>query len=245
MSFEASGSRNAARSALPGGWLAQLAPFAILMGTAMYLRLRWDEIPSRFAVHWGINGRPNGWSERTPAGVYEPLILGAAVILLVSASSYGVRRLARPGSAPATGSLTRDFKQRTGIFLLILEVLLAVIFSLVGLLPLTGNPGVPPVLIATGAMLLALISAAAWLAKNRTEYARSAAAPVGVASLGGSPDRYWKLGTFYCNPDDTAVFVEKRSGLGYTLNFAHPSAWIIVALTLLLPLGLLFALHRR
>jgi uncharacterized membrane protein len=50
---------------LPGGWLLQLGPFAILAGTAIYLQLHWDQIPDRFPVHWGIDGRPNGWSVRT------------------------------------------------------------------------------------------------------------------------------------------------------------------------------------
>jgi uncharacterized membrane protein len=43
---------------------------------------------------------------------------------------------------------------------------------------------------------------------------------------------------FYFNPDDSALFVEKRIGIGYTINFAHASAWIIMALTLAVPLGL-------
>ena len=52
---------------LPGGWIAQLGPFAILLAAAVYLYLHWDAIPARFPVHWGINGQPNGWSVRTPS----------------------------------------------------------------------------------------------------------------------------------------------------------------------------------
>jgi uncharacterized membrane protein len=43
-----------------------------------------------------------------------------------------------------------------------------------------------------------------------------------------TPDRYWRLGMFYVNPDDPAIFVEKRFGIGYTLNFAHLASWLIV-----------------
>jgi uncharacterized membrane protein len=42
-------------------------------------------------------------------------------------------------------------------------------------------------------------------------------------------DRYWMLGLFYFNRADPAVFVEKRFGLGYTMNFASPASWIIVS----------------
>ena len=51
-----------------------------------------------------------------------------------------------------------------------------------------------------------------------------------------TPDRYWKLGVFYFNPDDSAVLVEKRFGLGYSLNFARPTSWIILLLVLMAPL---------
>ena len=51
-------------------------------------------------------------------------------------------------------------------------------------------------------------------------------------------DRYWYGGFFYNNPDDPAVFVPKRFGLGWTLNFGHPQAKLVLIGTLLLPLVL-------
>ena len=40
-------------------------------------------------------------------------------------------------------------------------------------------------------------------------------------------DKYWKLGQFYFNPDDPTIFLEKRFGIGWTLNFASIKAWLI------------------
>ncbi|WP_143033216.1 DUF5808 domain-containing protein [Tindallia californiensis] len=37
-------------------------------------------------------------------------------------------------------------------------------------------------------------------------------------------DQYWKWGMFYYNPDDPAIWIEKRFGIGWTLNFANPVA---------------------
>lgn len=43
------------------------------------------------------------------------------------------------------------------------------------------------------------------------------------------PDKY-KWGIFYYNPEDTRVIVPKRTmGLGYTLNFAQPLSWLVIA----------------
>ncbi len=45
-----------------------------------------------------------------------------------------------------------------------------------------------------------------------------------------TPDRCWKAGIFYVNPADPALFVEKRVGIGYTLNFGNPWSWIMLVL---------------
>jgi len=52
-------------------------------------------------------------------------------------------------------------------------------------------------------------------------------------------DRYWYGGLFYNNPDDPAVFVPKRYGLGWTVNFGNPVGKLVLIGTLLFPLVLL------
>ena len=34
----------------------------------------------------------------------------------------------------------------------------------------------------------------------------------------GEDGNYWKLGLFYYNPDDSSIWVEKRFGIGLTVN---------------------------
>ena len=38
---------------------------------------------------------------------------------------------------------------------------------------------------------------------------------------------------FYVNRDDPAWLVEKRFGVGYTVNFANPRSWIALGVLLL------------
>jgi len=40
-------------------------------------------------------------------------------------------------------------------------------------------------------------------------------------------DKYWKAGMFYFNKEDPAMFVEKRFGIGMTVNFANRKAVLI------------------
>ena len=68
----------------------------------------------------------------------------------------------------------------------------------------------------------------------------SAAAVVGMMRLGKDriavsrpgEDSKWKAGGLYWNSDDASIFVEKRAGIGYTLNMAHPVSWLIIILIL-------------
>ncbi|MEG0296525.1 MAG: DUF5808 domain-containing protein [Clostridium sp.] len=45
-------------------------------------------------------------------------------------------------------------------------------------------------------------------------------------------DECWKWGMFYYNPNDPSAMIEKRSGVGYTLNFANK--WAVIGFVVLL-----------
>lgn len=55
----------------------------------------------------------------------------------------------------------------------------------------------------------------------------------------------WKWGIVYYNPNDPSVWVEKRFGIGWTLNFAHKESWFIIMIILAIPVVfLIFAIFR-
>lgn len=41
--------------------------------------------------------------------------------------------------------------------------------------------------------------------------------------------QHWKLVIFYYNPSNPRLFVPKKTGLPFTLNFARPMAWVLSA----------------
>jgi uncharacterized membrane protein len=49
-------------------------------------------------------------------------------------------------------------------------------------------------------------------------------------------DRYWYGGIFYNNPDDPAVFVPRRFGFGWTINFGNPAGRLFMIAILLMAL---------
>lgn len=46
-------------------------------------------------------------------------------------------------------------------------------------------------------------------------------------------DRYWKAGIFYVNRDDASLFLPERFGIGWTLNWARPAAWLLTGVLVL------------
>lgn len=56
-------------------------------------------------------------------------------------------------------------------------------------------------------------------------------------------DDKWILGGFYYNKNDPAWMVEKRTGIGWTVNFANPKSWIAMgALTLFIVINIVLSI---
>lgn len=49
----------------------------------------------------------------------------------------------------------------------------------------------------------------------------------------GESEEMWKWGVFYVNPKDPRIWLPKRVGIGWTLNFGRPAGWFMLLLLLL------------
>jgi uncharacterized membrane protein len=208
-----------------------------LAGTAIWLHLHWGQIPEVFPIHWGANGQPNNWATRSFAGVYGPLLIGAVLCALMGFMAYAMlrwSRLIRVGGAAGEGE--RRFRVVVVSIIVAIEYFLALTFMWTSLLPLshkqTGPPGLGPMLVFALAFAVVTTALLMWVGQGGTRLVGPAGAGTGaVAPVGDrTPDKYWKLGLFYINRHDPALFVEKRFGIGYTLNLGHPGVWVFLAL---------------
>jgi len=221
---------------LPGGWLLQLPPFALLAGTGIWLHTHWEQIPESFPIHWGLNGQPNNWSTRTFTAVYGSLLMGVVLCAFMGFIAYAVLRWSRPVQAAGpAGERERRFRKMIGSILVATQYLLALEFTWIGLMPLSnpqaGPPGIVPFLVIALGFVVVVAVLVMRYGQGGTRLAGATASAAGGAAPVGdrTPDKYWKLGLFYVNRDDPAVFIEKRFGVGYTLNFGHPGIWIALA----------------
>ena len=234
---------------LPGGWRLQAGPFILLGAAGLFLNQRWADIPARFPIHWDLNNQPNGWAFRTPAGVYGPLIEGALVCLMMAGLACALLRWTRPVRISGTGGEAESHFRRTVVLVLIsVEYLIGIMFAGVSLLPLW--PGPPPI---AATIALPLVFAAIVIVVMVRQGQGGSRRAQGASAYGARPvgdrtaDRYWKAGLIYVNPDDPALFIEKRFGVGYTINFGRPASWLILGAIALLPviIGLVIKVATR
>jgi uncharacterized membrane protein len=153
-----------------------------------------------------MDGTPNGWAVRTVKGVYGPLVYAAELcawfVVCGLAAWYGARR--------------------TNLRLSMLEIMIGVEFALgllfatIALLPLLAIP-----IWVVVAFSFCLVIPCVVLAIKRSSEPSDPPEK--------TPEECWKGGLLYYNPNDPVVFLEKRSGFGYTMNFANPWSWALLA----------------
>ena len=200
-------------------------PFLWIVGVAIYLHAHWGVLPEYFPVHWGADGQANGWGTRTFTGVYGPLMAAIGMDAFCLLVAFALLLLSR--------NTTMRHVSITLLLLVMYPVSFA--FGMVALLPLMTFPIwlIPAVTMTFVAVILV------WSIRKVFSPAARDVVPEPAS------DTFWKGGVFYYNPSDPAIFVSKRVGIGYTMNFANKVTWVVLAgmlLVMLLPL-LLVRVH--
>ncbi|MGA2903746.1 MAG: DUF5808 domain-containing protein [Candidatus Korobacteraceae bacterium] len=193
-------------------WLL-VPPLLAIPAVALYLHLHWNQIPATFPVHWGADGQPNRWASRDPLGVYGSLLIASLVNLFILGLAWMLSRLSRK-------TVMRYVTVR------LLELLLyplTFVFVMVSLLPLMRIPmwliPAPILVFVLGVMYWGYLKISAPSARDEVPEPQN--------------DSYWKAGAFYYNPNDPAIFVSKRVGIGYTMNFANKWSWVAIGAIIL------------
>jgi uncharacterized membrane protein len=217
----------APRETLPGGPVIALLPVAALVALGVWASRHWDRLPPRLALHWGLHGA-DSWMLTTPRAVAGFLAVNALLCLLVAASAWGVthwsRRISTSGAA---GAGERRFRRRMAQLLIVTGYFLPgpAWFALV-------QPAAAAVNAWAFAMMAVIAGFSVSLLRAGQGGSRAVATAGGPPIGDRTPDDCWKLGLLYVNPADPSILVEKRIGIGYTLNFGNRWTWGVLALVL-------------
>lgn len=216
---------------VPLAW--NLLYVAVVLLTAAIGLALYPAMPDMIPMHADFSGNVNSYVEKSAGTVFGfPLAMEAFMALVFFGCHAMIVHSKRPTDpgAPATSALAYGmFARAQSVFLLVTGVLVSggigvgFMLSSAGVVTL-GQMGtalmVVCALVLVGAIALSLV-----YGQNGARLFRRMQ---GDNRLPDDDDERWKLGVFYVNPDDASVFLPKRFGIGWTLNFARPAAWATV-----------------
>ena len=213
-----------------------LAAIVLAVAAAVDVAL-YPGLPDPIPVHFNFSGEADGWAAKSFWSVFGVLVVGAAVVVLLTALSLVAARYnARTQTDDTPDQAALRARVQRSMLTSLLSQLSFVIALGISAIELVQRllPGATWTVAVCAIALVVLIMAVVIAAVVR---GRLQLRPANVRDPrtprpdAADDDRHWKGGLFYVNRDDPSLLVPRRFGLGWTLNLGRPAG---VALTILL-----------
>jgi len=224
-------------------WL-WLAPALIVTVATMVIGvITYPSMPEMLVVHHGANGAPNRLAAKSVGTAFSLVFLQMGMTALLAGFAAGIffgsRSDIDPGRPVSSARWHRRYMSLGAKALLGLAAMIDVGMMSSSLLMWTGTVISWAPLVVALPILVAVVVAVVVLARNN--FTRDEDEEV-TGLTHRDDDMYWRGGLFYVNPEDHALVVPRRFGLGWTLNFGNPwAAMLLVAVVALA--GLLVTLR--
>lgn len=213
-------------------WYMYLFPMLVTLGVIVYTAIQYPTLPEQIPTHWGPSGQPDAFTTKSPVSVITlPLILlvmqGMFLMIIETTKRSGIKLSATSTEASRIRQLT--LRKYSSWFMFLVSLLMTMLFSFLQLSTIhEGLFGEGLMLLFPFVFLLVILGGTMVFAFKVGRAGKVVESnPVeGIRDL--DEDQYWKGGLFYFNKNDPSIFVEKRFGVGWTLNFANPKGYLLV-----------------
>lgn len=217
----------------------------LIIITSLYLYLNYDKLPDKLIMHTDFSGNVTDIQDKTLTNVFMPSFISLGNLALFAMVNYFlIKARSRLSQEDPERSLADNTKAKNlwSYYLGINALLMTILFQ-IGITSFSFGGGDGLVNILTGLTLITSIGGVIYLGfKVGTDGSRLN--NLSYTSF-EEDDDYWNLGsTIYNNPDDPALFVNKRIGVGMTINIARPMGKVILALSLIILIVSLVALFK-
>lgn len=213
-------------------WYVFLIPMVVTLGFIGYTLLNYNNMPARIPMHWGSDGKPNSFTEKNPFSVNALLFILLTIQVMFLGMNVATKRSGIKLSATRiNASRIRQLSLRkySSWFLFMISVLITLLFSFLQLTTIHAGlmNNVVILLVPVIFTLIILIGSIVFAVKVGNAGDKFDLDPsMGITDV--DEDRYWKGGIIYFNKNDPSIVVEKRFGIGWTINFAHPIGLLIL-----------------
>lgn len=203
----------------------------------------YDRLPDLIPTHWNALGQVDGWTKKSHKAILQmPFVQSFMTLLLFF--SYKIIGWSKQQINASNPEESRErniiFRRRWSGYMVIMIILLNLLFTYINLniLQVINTSGKSMMIVTfsvTGSILILSIymSLTTGQGGSRIKLKREANTSSGL--IDRDDDKYWKLGnSIYVNKDDPSLFVEKRFGIGWTMNYGRIESIIITILLLVL-----------
>jgi uncharacterized membrane protein len=223
-----------------------LIPIILIIINVLAALTGYDTLPSRLPIHWGADGIVNGWASKS----YLVVLQLPVVELFLTALMFGVCKVidrSKPQINPDNVEVSREQNRRFRLYwsgyMVGLTILIVAVFTFMQLNTLTILNSSPVFFIVIMFLIFGSIVPIFIISMKVGQGGSRLKIEIdngdGKKIINRDDDKYWKFGDFYYNPDDPAVFVEKRVGLGWDFNYARTAAKIIMGCIVMLIIGVI------
>lgn len=222
-------------------WWFSLYP-VVIMATLAIGFVFYSQMPERVPIHYNLSGEATQWATKSYRLLLAAPLL-QTIMMFLMVFIYWIIGKAKQQVDPANpeGSVeqNRIFRYRWSAFTVFAGLMTIGLF---GIMQLSFTGLIKNIWLTTLVTLgLSLGITVGAIVLSFTTGQGGSRVSIGKSKSGTAinrnDDQYWKLGIFYYNPDDPALFVEKRFGIGWTNNFARSVSWVILlGFILVLPL---------
>lgn len=230
-----------------------LSQIAIIIVPIVLSVIYFDRIPEQIPFNWDINMEVNRYVTKSWSSV---LAIPALQLLLIPVLQYAYysfiksRQKLSPVSPQVSSEKSRLFREAWSRLYYITAILTQLLLSIIFLYSMFIQEGYFGWIITFIVVFLVVIIGASLYLSVRYGQAGEKLHLPGDRPEDVQPyfdnedDSRWLAGMIYYNPDDAAIFVEKRYGIGSTLNMARWQAWLaVVGLLLFIVLTIVLSLN--
>ncbi|MFB5662986.1 DUF1648 domain-containing protein [Alteribacillus sp. HJP-4] len=207
-------------------------PFAITILTTILTALFYDRLPNILTMKVNFAGEVTNAVEKSYRTAFLLPIMQSYLILLFIFINTVIAKSKQHLNAESPDRSFQQvtlFRRRWSLFLLFTSTLLTIMFSFMqwSYFYLTNQHMVTIVsLVCSGIILVAALAISFSTGQGGSRIQMGGVEQ--LDSVDRDDDIHWKLGQIYFNPNDPALFLEKRFGIGWTINFARPIAWLLL-----------------
>lgn len=219
------------------GWF--VIPLLLTVATAAYTLMVYDNIPDQVPMHTSFSGEVT-YDDKSLGTVLIFPSMQLFMVVVFFFINYVIKKSKQQVHAKNPKISKQQnvlFRRRWSLYMILLSILMTILFAFIQLTFIYPTLSVyeTPVFIGISAIIfVGTIFLAMTTGQGGSRIKIHDETDENV--IDRDDDRYWKLGQFYVNKNDPAIFIEKRFGVGWTNNWAHPISWFLMIAVLLLPI---------